>query len=301
MKFGIIEIGSTNTKTYIYDNDELINLGNTFIAFKNNFNINNKHLLPSDIEKLDNLINDLKKDVDEIYAFGTSIFRKLETDELNEFIKRMKDNHNIDFKVVTADEESKYTVDGVIGNIDYHEKMAVVIGGGGSTEIAIIENKEIIRKINLDFGAMDILDAFPDLNYDITQTSFEEMIDYTLNLIDDIGESIDTLVLAGGDYIYFYETVGYEMQTNNLYEDKNQPYMLEFAVADEYDHDILTKSMDAIKAKCPGKEDWWQGARAMRFCMNAVARRLNVKYIIPTRINMLIGLSNEIKKVKETD
>lgn len=34
MKFGIIEIGSTNTKTYIYDNGELKNLGNTYIAFK---------------------------------------------------------------------------------------------------------------------------------------------------------------------------------------------------------------------------------------------------------------------------
>lgn len=301
MKFGIIEIGSTNTKTYIYDNGELINLGNTFIAFKNNFNINNKHLLPSDIEKLDNLITDLKKDVDEIYAFGTSIFRKLEESEKEEFVKRMKELHNIDFKVVTANEESKYTVDGVIGNIDYNEKMAVVIGGGGSTEIAIIENKEIIRKINLDFGAMDIVDAFPDLKDDITVTSFDEMINYTLDLIEDIDDDVDTLVLAGGDYIYFYETVGYEMQPNKIYEDKLQPYMLEFSKADEYDHDILTKSMDAIKAKCPGKEDWWYGARGMRFCMNAVARRLNVKYIIPTRINMLIGLANEIKKKKETD
>ena len=301
MKFGIIEIGSTNTKTYIYDNGELINLGNTFIAFKNNFNINNKHLLPSDIEKLDNLITELKKDVDEIYAFGTSIFRKLEDNERDEFIKRMKDTHNIDFKVVTANEESKYTVDGVIGNIDYNEKMAVVIGGGGSTEIAIIENKEITRKINLDFGAMDIVDAFPDLKDDITTTSFDEMINHTLDLIEDIDDDVDTLVLAGGDYIYFYETVGYEVQANTLYEDKNQPYMLDFKTADEYDHDILTKSMDAIKAKCPGKEDWWYGARGMRFCMNAVARKLNVKYIIPTRINMLIGLANEIKKQKETD
>lgn len=301
MKFGIIEIGSTNTKTYIYDNGELINLGNTFIAFKNNYNINNKHLLASDIEKLDNLITDLKKDVSEIYAFGTSIFRKLEDTERNEFIKRMADMHGIDFKVVTANEESKYTVDGVIGNIDYHKKMAVVIGGGGSTEIAIVENKEIIRKINLDFGAMDITDKFPDLKEDKTTTSFDEMLTFTLDLIEDIEDNVDILVLAGGDYIYFYETVGYEMERNSHYEDKNQPFMIAFEQGNIYDHDILTKSLDAIKAKCSGNEDWWDGARGMRFCMNAVARKLNAKYIIPTRINMLIGLANEIKKQKETD
>ena len=301
MKFGIIEIGATNTKTYIYDNGELINLGNTYIAFKNNFNINNKHLLASDIEKLDELINNLKKDVDEIYAFGTSIFRKLEDSEKEEFIKRMKELHGIDFKVVTANEESEYTVKGVIDNIDYTQKMAVVIGGGGSTEIAIIDNKQIVRKINLDFGALDIVEAFPDLKDDITKTSFDEMIDYTMNLFDDIGESVDTLVLAGGDYIYFYETVGYEMQQNTLYKDKNQPYMIDFARSDEYDHDILSKSLEEIVKKCPDKAGWWEGSRGMRFCMNAVARKLNVKYIIPTRINMLIGLANEIKIQKEID
>lgn len=37
MKFGIIEIGSTNTKTYIYENDTLMNGGTTYIAFKNNY------------------------------------------------------------------------------------------------------------------------------------------------------------------------------------------------------------------------------------------------------------------------
>lgn len=213
----------------------------------------------------------------------------------------MKEKHNIDFKVVSADEESEYTVRGVIDNIDYNEKMAVVIGGGGSTEIAIIENKEISRKINLDFGAIDIVEAFPDLKDDITKTSFDEMIDYTTNLFDDINSDVDALVLAGGDYIYFYETVGYEMQKNTLYDDKNQPYMIDFATSDQYDHDILTESLDNIVSKCPDKAGWWEGSRGMRFCMNAVARKLNAKYIIPTRINMLIGLSNEILKQKKID
>lgn len=39
MKFGVIEIGSTNTKAYIYNNGEVLNLGSKYIAFKNNYNI----------------------------------------------------------------------------------------------------------------------------------------------------------------------------------------------------------------------------------------------------------------------
>lgn len=40
MKFGIIEVGSTNTKAYVYDDGILTNLGSKYIAFKNNYNVN---------------------------------------------------------------------------------------------------------------------------------------------------------------------------------------------------------------------------------------------------------------------
>lgn len=294
MKFGILEIGSTNTKAYIYEDENLKNLGSRYIAFKNNYNLGNE-LLKSDIEDLYTFIKELKKDVDKIYAFGTSIFRNISKEESDEFGQKLKELFDIDFKIVTADEESKYTVEGVIGNIDYYNKMAVVIGGGGSTEIAIIENKEIIKKVNCDFGAMDITAKFPDLTNDKATTSFDEILNYTLNLIDDINEDVEVLVLAGGDYIYFYETVGYDMEKNSIYEDPNQPYLIPFEKLNEYDKDILTKSLEEIKSRCPNNVAWWNGARGMRFCMNAVARKLNAKYILPTRINMLIGLANELK------
>jgi len=239
-------------------------------------------------------VKEIKVKVDKVYAFGTSIFRKLSREEKNNFIKDVKEKFNIDFKIVTADEENEYTVNGVIGNIVYNKKMAVVIGGGGSTEIAIIDNKKIIKKINLDFGAMDITDKYPELKSDIVETDFDTILNYTLSLIPNINESVDVLVLAGGDYIYFYETVGYKMESNNIYKDDNQPYIIDFDTANKYDKDILSKSLDSIKKKCPNNIGWWDGARGMRFCMNAVARKLNAKYIIPTRINMLIGLINEL-------
>jgi len=293
MKYGILEVGSTNTKAYIYDNGNLVNLGSKYIAFKNNYKINNS-LLESDIETLYDFIKELKQKTDTIYAFGTSIFRKLQETEKNNFIDRLKKDFDIDFKVVSADEEGYYTVRGVIDNIDYNKRMAVVIGGGGSTEVNIVENKQIVKKVNLDFGAMDITEDYPDLKDDIAKTSFDEILNHTLSLCNDLNDDIDALVLAGGDYIYFYETVGYKMEKNTLYEDINQPYLLDFNTLDKYDHDILNKSLNDIKAKCPGNEAWWDGARGMRFCMNAVARKVNAKYIIPTRINMLLGLINEI-------
>lgn len=295
MKFGIIEIGSTNTKAFIYDNGNLIDLGIKYIAFKNNYSINNC-ILDSDISVLYDFIDEIKKEVDKIYAFGTSIFRKITEEEKKLFAENLKKIYNIDFKVVSADEESYYTVSGVINNIDYNNKMAVVIGGGGSTEVAIIENKKIINKINLDFGAMDITNAYPDLKDDIVKTDFNEIMNYTINLVDELNDQADVLVLAGGDYIYFYEKAAYKMQSNFIYEDKNQPYLLDFDTLNNYDKDILIKSLDKIKEENPDNVNWWDGARGMRFCMNAVATKLKSNYIIPTKINMIIGLVEEIKK-----
>ncbi len=295
MKLGLIEVGSTNTKGYLYENGKLEDLGFKFIAFKTNYKKNNC-LLESDIEDLCSFIEEMKKNVDKVYAFGTSIFRNITDSQRDEFVTMIKDKFDIDFRVVTAEEESYYTVQGVTRALDEGRKLAVVIGGGGSTEIAIVENGETTNSINLNFGAMDITEKYPELKEDVVKTSFDEILDYTLSLVSEINEDIDTMVLAGGDYIYFYEMADYAMGKNDIYEDENQPFMLEFDMFNEYDHDILEASLDNIKKKCPDNEGWWNGARGMRFCMNAIARRINAKYIIPTRINMLIGLALEIEK-----
>lgn len=293
MEFGVVEIGSTNTKAYLYRDGVLEDVGSQYIAFKTNYK-QNGCLLESDVATLCSFLKEVKKKVKKVYAFGTSIFRKISDSELKEFTAKMEDL-SVSFQVVSADEESYYTVLGVLHSIDYQEKMAVVIGGGGSTEIAIVENKKIIQKINLDFGAMDITEKFPDLKEDITKTSFEEMLQYTMSLVPEIEEKVPVMVLAGGDYLYFYETVGYAMLENTIYQDKNQPSMLAFSSFDSYDHDILSRSLNEIKGRCLGNEGWWDGARGMRFCMNAIARKLNAQYIIPTRINMLLGLISEIE------
>lgn len=295
MNFGIIEVGSTNTKAYLYKEGKLENLGARYIAFKTNYKKNNC-LDKNDVDELCSLIEEVKESVDKVYIFGTSIFRNISEDERIDFISFIRTKYDTEFKVVSAAEESAYTVKGVIGNIDKPLKLAVVIGGGGSTEIAIVENGEVIKTLNLDFGAMDITEKFPELKDDTVKTDFNEMLDYTLSLVPEIDEDVDVMVLAGGDYIYFYETANYAMEKNDIYEDDNQPYMLEFEIFNDYDLDVLSKSLDDIKARCPGNEGWWDGARGMRFCMNAIARRLNAKYIIPTRINMLIGIAKELEE-----
>lgn len=89
-----------------------------------------------------------------------------------------------------------------------------------------------MKKI-VKFGAMDITDKFPELKDDVDAMDFQTILTYTNNLVGDIPLEADILVLAGGDYLYFYETVEYVMEKNNFYDDINQPYLIDFKTSNE--------------------------------------------------------------------
>ena len=45
-----------------------------------------------------------------------------------------------------------------------------------------------------------------------------------------------------------------------------------------------------------GDEGWWRGTRGMRLCVTALVNVMDIKYIIPTRISMVYGIVEKIKK-----
>lgn len=293
MKFGVVEVGSTVTKAFIYKDGVLEELADKTITFKKNY-AKSGHLEDSDIDKLNEVFKGFNEDIDVIYAYGTSIFRKLSKVQLDVFLAKLTDTR-VKFRVVSSEEESDYTVKGILYENDYNGTIAVAVGGGGSFEITFVENLKVVDKEYIDLGVMDIVEKFPDLNDDLVKTEFDVMRDYFMDYVKST-RHVDVLVMAGGDFIYFYEAVGYKLQKNSLYENARQPYMLDNVTSNSYDRDIMKKSLNAIKTKEAGNEAWWDGARAMRVCMNALVEKFQVKYIVPTRINMLIGLISEIVK-----
>ena len=76
----IIEVGSTNTKIDIYDGKEVKRLDELTILFKQNFKKSNS-IDKNDINILIDYILKLKKDYNDIYVCGTSVFRDLNDSE----------------------------------------------------------------------------------------------------------------------------------------------------------------------------------------------------------------------------
>ncbi len=180
----------------------------------------------------------------------------------------------------------------------YTGNVAVMIGGGGSTELSIVRNGEIIESCNSSFGAMDVSDNYPDLRSDIATTPYDKMLDETKVLVNKPNNNADVMILAGGDYIYFYEELSYPVIKNTLWSDELEPYMLDTVTMDKLDREFFyNKSLDEICIRT-NNEGWWRGARGMRICVKALVDILDVKYIIPTRISMFYGISEAIKSGK---
>ena len=290
--FAIIEIGSNNTKTHIYENERAIYDNTTTIEFKKNYAKEEK-IVKEDLEKLYKLITKAKEYTDEIYVYGCSIFRKLNKEELSNINKELKAKFNIEIEVVSQEQEAKYTALGCYNDIDYKDNICIFIGGGGSIELIFVKDKKMVDTKYYNFGVVDITKKFPSLKDDIASCTFDEVYGYIGELITDINRKADVLILAGGDHFYWYNNAGYKLLENTLYKNKKQPSMITRQMSDEYDKDALLTSLDRIRSNSDNPL-WFDGSRAMKVITNYISHQVDAKYIIPTKINMEDGLKDSI-------
>lgn len=286
--FAIIEIGSNNTKTHVYKDEEVIYEKTTTIEFKKNYKNENK-INEKDLNKLYEVIDNALKYTKNISIYGCSIFRNISKEELNEINKNLYDKYNLEIEVVSQEDEANYTALGCYNNIDYNGNICVFIGGGGSIELIFVNNKKIIDKKYYDFGVVDVTNKFDSLKNDVPNCSFDEVYNYVNKLIGNININADVLILAGGDHLYWYNNAEYKLIENTLYKNENQKYMLTTEMSDNYDKDALVTSLDRIRQNSDNPK-WFDGSRAMKVITNLVSHKIDSKYIIPTKINMEDGL-----------
>ena len=293
-KFAIIEIGSNNTKTHIYEDGKTIYDNVATIEFKKNYKLENK-IINSDLEKLYSVIDKALEFTKDIHIYGCSIFRNISKEELEEINNTLLDKYNLKIEVVSQEDEAYYTALGCYNDIDYDKNICVFIGGGGSTELIFVNNKKVIDKKYFNFGVVDVTNKFESLKDDVPTVTFDEVYNYVGSLIGNIDINTDVLILAGGDHFYWYNNAKYQLLDNELYSNDNQKFMLTTDMSDKYDRNALVTSLDKIRENSDNPK-WFDGSRAMKVITNLVSHRVNAKYIVPTRINMEDGLKSVLIK-----
>lgn len=294
--FAIIEIGSNNTKTHIFEDEKVIYENNTTIEFKKNYLVLQK-INNEDIEKLCIEIEKAKDFTKDIFVFGCSIFRNISKNELEEINGHLTKKYNLNIDVVSQSDEALLTGYGCYCDIEYEGNICVFIGGGGSTELLFVNNKKVIEQKFFDFGVVDITNRFKCLKDDYASCSFDEVYSYIDSLVGDINIQCDLLILAGGDHFYWYNNANYPLEKNYLYKNDKQKFLIFIDDSDKYDRDALETSLNRIKENSDNPL-WFDGSRAMKVLTNVISHKINAKYVIPTRINMEDGLR---KKIVEND
>lgn len=280
----VVEVGSTCTKVDKYDGEKIVHLKTLPIEFKKNFKTENK-LNSNDVEKLIELVNSLNEYKD-IFVCGTSVFRQLEDVEREEFLKLFKDRTQIDFNIISQEEENIYTVKGATKVV---KEALVFVGGGGSTEISYYDNG-IKEMKNNKFGVMDILNVFPDLANDTATTDLKEIMDYIEERIEVPEIKTDIMILAGGGHEYFARESGVSFEKNTLYNDPCETVMMDIDTRIKDTKKYYTEiSLDEIRSKVE-EPAWWYATRAMCAFVLVVAKKVGAKYIVPTDISMIYGI-----------
>ena len=293
-KFAIIEIGSNNTKTHVYEDGNVIYENTTTIKLKSNYKENGR-IISSDLEKLYEIIGKAFKYTDNVHIYGCSIFRNISKEELDEINTAIKEKYNLEIEVVSQEDEANYTALGCYSNVDFDGNICVFIGGGGSIELIFVNNKEVIDRKYYNFGVVDVTSEFPSLKDDIPTCTFDEVYNYVDSLINDLTIKADLLILGGGDHIYWYTNAEYGMLENTLYKNDNQKYMITKDMSDIYDRDALVTSLDRIRNNSDNPS-WFDGSRAMKVITDMISNKIDAKYIIPTKINMEDGIKEKLMK-----
>lgn len=285
----IVEVGSTVTKVDLYDGKLLNKIKDVTILFKKHYGETGK-LLESDVNKLIELVNELKSDDTDIYVAGTSIFRNLDDSEQRQFLADFKDRTGIDFNIISQDEESDLTVLGAVRNV--RNRVCVFVGGGGSIELTIYDNG-IVEKANSPIGVIDVMKEFPDLKDDIANTSIEDVKDFIKKRVNLPKEKADILILAGGAHERFARVAPIVFESNTLYKDSAAPIMMNMeSRTKESERYFKEASLDEIRARVDDPA-WWDATRAVCALILVVAEEIGAKYIVPTDIGMAYGIISE--------
>ena len=282
----IVEVGSVCTKVDKFDGKKIERIKEKTIQFKKHYN-EDKALRESDVTQLIYFINNLKKISKDIFVCGTSIFRTLSEVEKNDFIDRFSKETGYSFNIISQEQENKLTTYGATRFAK--GKVCVLIGGGGSTEIAIFD-KEIQESVNTKIGVIDIMQQFSDLANDIATTPLETVMEYIKPRLNLPKQKADILILAGGGHEKFARQSGIKYEKNTLYEDDASPIMMDIETRRSETKRFFTEiSLDDIRVKS-NDSDWWYATRAMCAFALVVAEQIGAEYIIPTDISMCYGI-----------
>ncbi len=165
-KFGVIDLGSNSVRlniVQVYDNGAYNLLDQAKVMVRLSENLQGDHRLKTEpMERTIHAVKLFQKllntyEVKSVNAVATAAVRMASNGP--EFLERVKRETGVEFHIISGQEEAYYDYLGAVNTIDLDNYVMIDIGGG-STEIAWVENRKLKESVSLPFGSVILTEAY---------------------------------------------------------------------------------------------------------------------------------------------
>lgn len=298
MKNYYIDLGSSTIKVYCYDN-ELKLIEEYSIYFKNNFD-SEKGISKVNLEELCKYFEKIKCKYDlkyyNTFIYATGIFRNLTFERKRDLVKLFNDQFDLHFNIISHGIENYYLTKAMEN--DYNGKKILIINmGGKTTELVTFVGSKIMDTKNLKLGVADLLNHFNKVNEEYSGNTVEEMENFVKEKLADfsLDTDYDCAIFTGGEERFELLT-GFHLVENTLFHDNIHKYMVSL---EEYvkgtEKVFYEVSLKELYELMPFNPKWMDGARSGAIIPLVLFKMANVKWIIPSDLNLINGVVNDLK------
>ena len=297
MKNYYIDLGSSTIKVYCYEN-ELKLLEEHSIYFKNDFDAE-KGISENNLNELSEYFQEIKNNYNLKYyntnIYVTGIFRSLIQERKQDLVKLFNDKFDLHFNIISHGIENYYLAKAMQN--DYNGKKVLIINmGGKTTELVTFVGKDITNTQNINVGVADLLNNFDKVNEKYSGNTLEEMEQFITDKLSDVvlDKDYDCAIFTGGEE-RFELLAGFNLVENTLFNDNIHKYML---TLEDYvagtEKVLYNMSLDKLHSLMPSNPKWMDGARSGAIIPLVLFKKANVKWIIPSDLNLINGVINDL-------
>lgn len=292
-----IDLGSSTIKVYCYEN-ELKLIEEHSIYFKNNFDAF-KGISENNLKELCDYFEKIKTKYDLKYyntnIFVTGIFRNLIQERKQELVKLFNDKFDLHFNIISHGIENYYLAKAMEN--DYNSKKVLIINmGGKTTELVTFVGDKITDTKNLTIGVADLLNNFDKVNEEYSGNTVEEMEKFVFEKLSNIelDRDYDCAIFTGGEERFELLT-GFNLVDNTLFNDHIHKYMLSLEDYIKGTEKVFYNiSIAELYKLMPNNPKWMDGARSGAIIPLVLFKMANVKWIIPSDLNLINGVINDL-------
>ncbi len=298
MKEYYIDLGSSTIKVYEYENDLKL-LEEHSIYFKNGFD-KEKGISKENLKELCDYFSELKEKYHFLYEnthiYVTGIFRELNYERKIELVKLFNDKFDLYFNIISHGIENYYL--GKAMQKDYNGKKVLIINmGGKTTELVTFVGSKIVDTKNLKVGVADLLNNFEKVNLPKSGNTVEEMDSFVEEKLSDLvlDQDYDCAIFTGGEERFELLT-DFNLVPNTLFDDGVHKYMVSL---EDYisgtERVFYEVTLEELYKLMPQNPKWMDGARAGAIIPLTLFKKGNIKWIIPSDLNLIHGVINDLK------